>query len=98
MKKLRLVIISILVMVTAQSAFAGEDGHHHMGSDMQGDHNKAGMKEHGHMKGEMSQMASMQEPDQMKETFLVKKEVDGFIVSFHARRQKMACSMVVHTI
>lgn len=40
----------------------------------------------GHMQGNMDQMQN--DMGQMKETFLVKKEIDGFSVSFHAMKAK----------
>jgi len=82
MKKTIIVIASLLAMAAAQLATAGESGHAH--GDMSqmkehGHHDMDKMAEHGQMQGEMKSM---------DELFLVKKEIDGFTVSFHAMKVK----------
>ncbi|MDQ6998514.1 MAG: hypothetical protein Q9M17_07355 [Mariprofundus sp.] len=91
MKKTIIAIASLLAMAAVQPAMA------------HGDQHQEAMQEHGHMQGDMSQMkehshhdmGKMAEHGQMQgdmqsmdELFLVKKEIDGFTVSFHAMKVK----------
>jgi hypothetical protein len=64
-----------MAMAAAQSALASSDGHSMNG----GDQHKETMKGHSHMQSDMGQV---------KDMFLVKKDVDGFTVSFHAMKAK----------
>jgi hypothetical protein len=84
MKNVMIIITGVLVMASAQSAVAGDD--HSMKGHMHGDmKNPCAMKDHQHMKGEMKNPCEMDAAmGQMKKgSFLVKKEIDGFSVSFH---------------
>jgi len=97
MKKTMIATAALIVMAAAQPAMAGEGEHGHM----HGDKHQGMMQEHGH---DMSQMKSehghhdmdkMADHGQMQgdmkamnEMFLVKKEIDGFTVSFHAMKAK----------
>jgi hypothetical protein len=74
MKKTMIVITSMMAMAAAQSAIAGGDNH-----------NMKGMQ-HGTMHGE--QIETMKDHGQMKDMFLVKKEIDSFTVTFHAMKVK----------
>jgi len=104
MKNTIIAITSLLAMAAAQPALAGEDGHAHShgdqhkemmqehGHDMSQmkDHDMSQMKGHGHH--DMDKMADhgqMQgDMKAMNEMFLVKKDIDGYTVSFHAMKVK----------
>jgi len=88
MNKSIIMITVISAMAAAQPSLAG-DGDHHMSEDMLGnsmhtEHMQKGQMEdlqnHGQVKS-----AGM---GQMKGMFLVKKEIDGFTVTFHAMKAK----------
>ncbi len=77
MKKTVLLMLGIMAMAIPQSAIAGgnhKDGHH-------GDMHSEPMEDHGHdqMKGDMKKMEG---------TFLAKKEIDGFTITFHTMKVK----------
>jgi Ni/Co efflux regulator RcnB len=97
MKKSIILITGIMAMAGTQAALASNDSHNMNGdmhSAMHGDQHKEAMKEHKH--GNMGQMKGMKDHKQMKQDdtgqmkgmFLVKKEIDGFTVSFHAMKAK----------
>jgi len=71
MKKTIITITSILAMAGIQPAMAGEDKHGHM----HGDHHQSSMQSHENIKIDS---------EQKKDMFLVKKDIDGYTVSFHA--------------
>ncbi len=92
MKKTMLIMAGIMAMATSQSAIAGGDHNnsHH------GDKHSESMQGHDQMKGHGDMHSkSMQGHDQMKGdmkktegTFLAKKEIDGFTVTFHVMKVK----------
>jgi len=100
MKNTILTITSILAMAAVQPAIAGEGapghthGDHHQGMMQDHGHDMSKMKgEHGHhMQGDMNKMAdhAQMQGDMkgMNDMFLVKKEIDGYTVSFHAMKAK----------
>ena len=75
MKKMIMVITGIMVMAVSQTALASDSGHH-----MNGENHATDMKGHGHMKSDTGTMK--------KGAFLVKKEIDGYTVSFHVMKAK----------
>jgi len=80
MKKTIITITSILAMAAIQPAMAGESGH----GQMHGDHHQSSMQEHGDMKGMQGHENMQSDSKQKKDMFLVKKDIDGYTVSFHA--------------
>ena len=75
MKKTMMIMTAIMAMAAAQPALAADDGHMH-------GHN---MDAHNQMeKG----MGDMQNKGKMKDMFLVKKDIDGYTVTFHAMKAK----------
>ena len=81
MKKSMIIMTAIMAMVAAQPALAAGDGDH-MHDTKKGHESMQAhvpMKDHESMNGDMSQTKGM---------FLVKKEIDGFTVSFHAMKAK----------
>ncbi|GAV20616.1 hypothetical protein MMIC_P1588 [Mariprofundus micogutta] len=87
MKKSMIILTAIMAMATAQPALAAGDTHH-MGGHMQGDHHNGDMQKHG-KHGDMDKMQGMKgDMSQMKGAFLVKKEIDGYTVSFHVMKAK----------
>lgn len=96
MKKTMVVLTGILAMAITHPALASGDGHNmkgHMHGDMK---NPCAMKDHQHVKGEMKGMKDHQSgmgqqampKNKMAGMFLVKKEIDGYAVSFHAMKAK----------
>ena len=88
MKKTVMLITGVLAMTVVQPVLASDDSRKMHGTHMHGPlhgnidaKKKAAMdkkRDHeGHMQGDMSQM---------KNSFMVKKEIDGFTVSFHAMK------------
>ena len=90
MKRIMIAITSLLAMAVVQSAMAGEGGHAHM----HGDQHKEMMHEHSLMPGDMNHVKdehghhTQGDITPMNDMFLVKKEIDGFTVSFHAMKVK----------
>jgi hypothetical protein len=90
MKKTMIVITSMMALAAAQSAIAGGDNHNMKGMQhgtMHGEQMET-MKDHGQMKGMKDHKQMQGDMGQMKGMFLVKKDVDGFTVSFHAMKAK----------
>ncbi len=94
MKKTTIIMAGLIAMAISQPAIAGGDhkgGHH-------GDKHSESMQGHDQMEGHGDMHSeSMQGHDQMEGhgdmqkmegTFLAKKEIDGFTVSFHAMKVK----------
>lgn len=82
MKKSIVLISAIIAMATAQTAMAGGDRNMegNMEGTIHGVSNRAeSVKDHGQMQGDMNRM---------KDMFLVKRDIDGFVVSFHAMQAK----------
>jgi len=87
MKKTIMAITSILAMGAVQPALAHEGAHeeshemsqHETQMKGHGHHDMEKMADHGQMQGDMKAMNDM---------FLVKKDIDGYTVSFHAMKVK----------
>jgi len=82
MNKTIIMMTVVFAMAAAQSSLAS-DGGYHMSGDMHGNNMHTGHMQNGD-KGQMKS-ADMRT---MKDTYLVKKEIDGFVVSFHTMKAK----------
>ncbi len=80
------VIAAVMVMIGAQAAVASEGAH-----TMEGmaHHHADGMQAHMHARHEG-------EGHQMKGMFMVKKDIDGYTVTFHAMKPKAGMDMGMH--
>ncbi|PJA32924.1 MAG: hypothetical protein CO187_02770 [Zetaproteobacteria bacterium CG_4_9_14_3_um_filter_53_7] len=88
MKKSMIIITAIMAMAAAQPALAA-GGTHHIGNHIQADPLTESMQRHDNMHGDMGKTKGMKgDMSQMKGAFLVKKEIDGYTVSFHAMKAK----------
>jgi len=78
MKNLMIVTAVLLTMTATQPALASDGAHHDMNAGMH-----AGSQQTEHMQGDMGKSVKIK-----TDMYLVKKEIDGYTVSFHAMKAK----------